>query len=290
MALTKKGRMFAAIERGDIKAVRRMLDNGYQPDWAKMSGKSALLVAVINNKCDIAELLIERGASFSAYYYHSVLGDTRHETLVHIAAELGHKDMVKLLLDHDRYDRAMIDKPDSNHNSALHIAAFKGHAEIVQMLLDYGFNAEMKGGNSKLAIGYAHQGKHQQVVDILTARQAKLLEAKNAPKQIEPAPEKPKHGEWKLVNDQAVALLSTMDEFGYKITDVFNFASRERIRIVNNLKTRADNVETTPFDNLADRTQVEEAYKFLIALGGRADAASLGNKKKPNLPPPAQGG
>ena len=92
------------------------------------------------------------------------------------------------------------------------------------------------------------------------------------------------------MNDQAVALLSTMDEFGYKITDVFNFASRERIRIVNNLKTRADNVETTPFDNLADRTQVEEAYKFLIALGGRADAASLGNKKKPNLPPPAQGG
>ncbi|MDE1151754.1 MAG: ankyrin repeat domain-containing protein [Micavibrio sp.] len=285
MALTAKGRMFAAVERGDINRVRRMLDNGYNPDEAKWSGKCALLLAVIHNKPEIAELLIERGATFSGYYYHSEFGDTRHETLLHIAAELGHKDIVKLLIAHDRYDRSFIDKPDTNRNSALHLAAARGHGEIAEMLVDYGFDPALKGANGKLPIGYAHQGKHEAVVDLLTVLQKRVALLKNPPRQLEPVPaQKPASDSWKLVNTQSVAHLSAMDDLGYKITDVFNFASRERIRIVNNLKTRADNVETTSFDELRDGAQLQEAYQKLIALGGTADEPAA--KKPPRLGPP----
>jgi len=288
MALTQKGRMFAAVERGDINKVRRMLDNGYNPDEAKWSGKCALLLAVIHNKPAIAELLIERGATFSGYYYHSEFGDSRHETLLHIAAELGHKDIVKLLIAHDRYDRSFIDKPDTNRNSALHLAAAKGHAEIAQILVDYGFDPVLKGANGKLPIGYAHQGKHDALVDLLTVLQKRAEQLKNPPKAIEPAPApKPADDSWKLVNAQSVAHLSGMDALGYKITDVFNFASRERIRIVNNLKTRADNVETTSFDDLRDNAQVQEAFAKLKELGGNADEPAA--KKPRGLNPPGKG-
>ena len=282
--LSKKARMFAAIERGDIKKVRKMLDTGYNPDWAKFSGKCALLVAVIENKKDIAELLIARGASFSANYYHEELGETRHETLLHVAASLGHKDIVKLLLAQDGYDHTLLNRLDGSRNTALHLAAANGHADVVTLLLEAGFDHSLKGANGKLPVGYAFQGKHQAVVELISARQQQL-EATKAPVAAPAVPAAPLPGAaWKLVSPQSVAHLSAMDELGYKITDVFNFASRERIRIVNNIKTRADNVVTTPFEDLRP-AQIEEAKAQLEKLGGQLAGEDAATKKR--LPPPS---
>jgi len=289
--LSRKSRMFAAIERGDVKTVRKMLDKGYHPDSATFGGKCALLVAVIADKKEIVALLLERGGSLSANYYHDELGDTRNETLLHLAAALGRQEIVAQLLEHDRYDRTLIDRLDSNRNTALHLAAANGHLAVVRQLLSAGFDPALKGANGKQPVGYAFQGKHQEIVELLQGAVAARELAKNPPKPA-PAPVKPEPppGPWKLVGPESVAHQSGMEELGYKITDVFNFSSRERIRIVNNLKTRADSVTTVSFNDLGDTRQIEEALEALKRLGGTApEDTAVKRDLRPRLAPPGRG-
>ena len=53
---------------------------------------------------------------------------------IHLAAEKGHKDIVKLLLDHG----ANIDVKDNDGETPIYRAAVKGHTETVKLLLDHG--------------------------------------------------------------------------------------------------------------------------------------------------------
>lgn len=273
MNLTKHERMYAAINRGDAKAVQKFIDKGFDVNDETWSGMTPLLAAVAGGHVEIAELLIRQGADFAKYYHHWEVTGHRHVTLAHVAAERGHKDMLLMLLERDKYDRTFINKVDGHRNTALHCAALAGHKEIIEVLLAHGFDPALKGANDKLAIGYAFQGKHQDVVDLLSSIK------KPEPKVVAPAPP-PK---WKKVSDSSIATVSSMPDLGYQITEVFNFVSRERIRIVNNLKTKADNIETTAFDSLSDRRQLEEAYAALKELGGEAPAPA---STKPRLHAP----
>ena len=285
MAITRKGRFLNAVRRNDIKKVEKFLDAGFPVEWESWGGENALLIAVIAGHKDMTEMLIRRGANFARYYGHYLLSETcRQDTLMHIAAERGHKDIVELLFDHDKYDRSLVNKPDSNKNTALHLAAAQGHIDIVNLLIAHGFDPTTKGENGKTPLGFAHQGRHESVVTLLSALQKKAEEKPAPPPVKEPVPVV----EWKLVSSQSVVHVSEMNDIGYKLTDVFNFQSRERIRIINNLKTKADHIETTAFSELADQKQIGDAYAALLRLGGTPDDSFLNDKAVPRakLAPP----
>lgn len=284
MAITRKGRFLNAVRRNDVKKVEKFLDSGFPIEFETWSGNNALLFAVIDGHKEMTEMLIRRGAKFARYYGHYALGeDGRQDTLLHIAAELGHKDIVLLLLEHDKYDKSFINKVDGKRNTALHLAAGQGHAEIVSILIDHGFDPTIRGESGKTPMGFAHQGRHEDVIALLAAAQKKLA-ALAPPPPKEPAPK----AEWKLVSEHSVAHVSEMPDIGYKLSDVFNFETRERIRIVNNLKTKADHIETTAFSELPDRKQLEDAHAALVRLGGVADESALNEKAIPKarLAPP----
>jgi hypothetical protein len=230
-------------------------------------------------------MLIRRGANFSRQYYHYLLGDARNETLLHVAAELGRKDIVELLLAQDKYDHSLKDRPDSSRNTALHLAAARGHADIVRLLLDEGFDPAQKGANGRTPAGYAHQGGNREVLDLLNAAVLKKAAPRPAPAAPEPPP--PAGPQWKLVSPHSVAQVSEMADIGYRLTDIFNFASGERIRVLNNLKTKADSVETAPFADLPT-AKIEEAQAALTRLGGAAAEGLLRGKiaKPARLAPP----
>lgn len=290
MRFTKKGRMRQAIARDDIAAVTRLLDAGFSlgDDSLLGRGNQAVLQAACAGRRDILELFIRRGADFVTVYNDDALTGGQWQTLLHVAAARGHKDVAALLLDSDRYDNALLNRPDSAHNTALHCAAAAGHGDIVRLLLDRGFNPDQKGANGKLPIGLASQGGHAGIVGMLEAQKA----AKETPAPAVPPPQ-PSGERWRLVSPDSVSrtdeLGGELKDEGYRITDLFNFASRERIRIVHNLKTRADAVETVAFDDLRDARQVQDAFAALQRLGGKAGPAALETMpgKPRRLPPPA---
>lgn len=282
MPLTRKGRFLAAVRRNDVARVEKYLDKGFPVEFETLAGRNALIYAVIDGHREMAEMLIRRGANFSRQYYHYLLGDGRNETLLHIAAELGRKEIVDLLLAHDKYDHSLVNRMDSGRNTALHLAAARGHLDIVKTLLDHGFDPAQKGANGRTPAGFAHQGGHAQVLELINAATAKAAQRPAPP----PEPPKPPAQQWKLVSPDSVAHVSEMPDIGYRLTDLFNFSSGERIRIVNNLKTKADSVETASFSSLPD-AQVEEALAALVKLGGNGDLHLRGKVARPaRLSPP----
>jgi hypothetical protein len=304
MAFTRRGKMHKAVKAGDLKTVTRLLDAGFDPNDSTFGGVSPLLIAVFEGQKPVVELLIGRGADFSTLYNHDAYTGGRWASLLHVAAARGHLDIAALLLERDRYDHALLNRQDGQRNTALHYAAANGHAAVVRLLLDNGFDPALKGANEKLAVGYAYAAGHKDIVDMLTpqpkvpakpAAAAARVETPPAPKPetAKDAPREVPAEEWERSAQHCVTHVQIMESLGYRIADVFNFASRERIRIVNNLKTKADNVTTTGFDDLPDRRQLEEAYHAFLRLGGAPDETVLGPKPapRPGLPrsnkPPA---
>ncbi len=286
MAFTQKGKIFAAVRNNDLKSVTRLLDKGYNPNTGYWDGDSALLMAVFLGRTEIVELLVSRGADPFGQHHHDPMTTGIWQTLLHVAAANGHGKIVDFLLEGDKYDKALINRIDNNRNTALHLAAAGGHVEIVKTLLAHGFDPSMTGANGKKAVGFAYQGKHAGVVEILEAHKKPVPAAVVPPAPVV-APVAPAEGDWKLLNPDTVAKVCDVGGVGYKITDVFNFASGERIRIVNNLKTKADHIESTPFNKLADQRQLDEARDALQSLGGHlADAHADKTKKLPRLLPP----
>jgi hypothetical protein len=287
VAFTQKGKILNAVRNNDIKSVTRLLDRGYNANTSYWDGEGPLLMAVYLGRTEIVELLVSRGADPFGQHHHEEMTTGIWQTLLHVAAANGHQKIVDLLLEGDKYDKALINRIDNNRNTALHLAAAGGHVEIVKTLLAHGFDPALTGANGKKAVGFAYQGKHAAVVELLEAYKKPLPAA--APQAPVAAPVAQAEGDWKLLNPDTVAKVCDVGGVGYKITDVFNFAAGERIRIVNNLKTKADHVETTPFAKLTDQRQLDEARDALQALGGKHDAEfSDKTKKLPRLlqPPP----
>jgi len=62
-------------------------------------------------------------------------------TLLHWAADRGHTDIARLLLDRDKN---LLDMQDSEGQTALHYAASCGHRELVSLLISFGADVEVK--------------------------------------------------------------------------------------------------------------------------------------------------
>lgn len=301
MPWTRKGKLLQAIEHGNTEIVKKLVEGGYGVNIGSTYGMTPMLLAVFHGHRDIVDLFIKKGVNFVDFYRDDTMTRDVWQSLLHVAAAGGHVEVAKLLIDSDRFDRTLINKRDGKQNTALHMAAAGGHIDMVRLLLDAGFDPTLKGANEKLAIGYANQGGHKDIVELLQERMAPKPAPDRAPEPVaEPAPARPvaallrarpedSNERWKLVSSHSVALVTEMKELGYRITEIFNFESRERLRIVNNLKTKADNVEATAFAQLPDRAQLEEAFNAFTRQGGRADASALDIKvTKPRhlqLPP-----
>lgn len=110
--------------------------------------ETPLMLAAINNQLTLAQALIERGADVNRKGW----------TPLHYAATRGHREMMRLLLDHDAY----IDSESDNGTTPLMMAAYYGTPLAVKLLLEEGADPTLVNQSNASALDLALTAERQQ--------------------------------------------------------------------------------------------------------------------------------
>lgn len=282
-------RIAEAIREDRIDDLRHLLvTKKANPNACEEYGRTPMELAVRKGSAAALQLLIAAGADTQMNYEDG--------TLLHVAAARGHMAVADLLAKTYPY---MISAEDDRRNTPLHTAAHAGYAEMVTFLIDNGANPALKNKENRTPLYLAQKQSHPDVIEILQAyHDANPLPKPAMPRQIEAArAAEPRQIEaaaheddgWRKLADDRIAHVTVETPIGYKITEVFNFAARERTRIYHNLETRLDSAQTQGFDEIAEKAPIEDALTRLRALGGTAEegvihARPLGKPSRPRGP------
>jgi uncharacterized protein len=192
--------LIGAAERGDVAAVRQLLDKGANVEARDASGKTALIAAAYANHLDVAKVLIDAGADVntqdrtqqSAYLIatsegylellHMTLAagadvrslDSYNGTGLIRAADRGHVEIVEALL------RTDIDRNHVNRLgwTALLEAIILGdggprHTEVVRLLIDGGADVNLADGEGVTPLAHAQQRGYTEIIDLLQSAGAR---------------------------------------------------------------------------------------------------------------------
>ena len=133
-----------AANEGDLDMIREIVSNGVPIDITDFLGRTSLHIATLSNQLKAVELLLDSGADPTLH-----MKDGR--SIVHIAAEYGYIEILRLLL-----EKLKLGKKDSKEGeqiacemdldevnkttqfTALHYAVLFGHVECAELLLQNG--------------------------------------------------------------------------------------------------------------------------------------------------------
>ena len=140
----------AAVDGEYTDIVRLLISHG-----AHINAEKNLPVAVTMDRPDMAELLISHGAD-------PTVKDRSGNTLLHVAAEAGSKNIVKLLISNE----AVINIRNKKRETPLHIATENGHIQIVKILLSHRADVNVKDNHGNTPL---HIAVFTQRIDIVKA-------------------------------------------------------------------------------------------------------------------------
>jgi ankyrin repeat protein len=156
-------RLLAAAGIGDADKIKRLIDEGANPNASNAKGKTALLLAVIAGHEEAAEALLRRGAKVNT-------ADADGKTTLMWASDAGHKDVAELLLTRG----ADIEARDQYGQTALIDAAWRGRDKIVEMLLEISANANARSIEGVTALMWAAMNGYPETARKLLAAGAKV--------------------------------------------------------------------------------------------------------------------
>ena len=131
--------------------------------------------------------------------------------------------------------------------TALHLAAMQGHVETVQLLLDAGADTNAQDDGGWTALQYARILGH--------AKTAKLILNKQ---------DSGPYG-WRIKTNDEISL--TRAVCGRELTEVFDFVSQERITFSRHIKSGAEGICQSAFNDIPDQ-RLHEAAVQLLQQGG----------------------
>jgi ankyrin repeat protein len=157
-----------AIVKGNLIGVQTELDKGFDVNSKRKDGSTLLHGASEVGHEEIVELLIRAGADLHATTV-SLLGGGGWIPL-HSAARQGHRGVVELLIEAG----TDVNTRDSVGKSTLHDAALEGHKEIVKLLIKKGADLNAKSGYYGTPLHVASSIGHKKIAELLIANGADL--------------------------------------------------------------------------------------------------------------------
>ncbi len=150
-------KIFSAVEADDIDAVRKLLNQGVDPNTTDSKGNSILMIAARQGSDKIVALLIARRANVGQ---RTSFGDTA----LLMACLKGDESVVRRLLD------AGGELNPKQGWAPLHYAAFAGHAGVAKLLLDRGANKDAVAPNTYTALMLAARNGNSAVAKVILYR------------------------------------------------------------------------------------------------------------------------
>ena len=241
-----------AAQNGDAPMTRLLLDYGAGRDVADSDGVTPLMAAALNGKPAAALELVARGAHVNTH-------NAEYIYPLHLAAYTGDVDFVKALV----AAKADLDVTIRNNGrTALHWAVDKDHSRIVELLLLAGARTDIADKGGKTALEFARAKGLNHV--------AKLFKPAAPPPQDVPAAAPVAAGSeyWTLTGKSRLS--HSYADVGRRITEIFNFESRERMVISENLKTGAETLAAPESFDALGEDALRKALTEFRRLGGEA--------------------
>lgn len=204
----------------------------------------------------------------------------KSNTLLSYTAEKGNVKIADYLIQQG----AFIDHRNSKGNTGLMIACFYGHSQMVKLLLKRGANAEAVGSDGNTAVDWAQAQNNTDVAKIvknfIKHGAASLEDDQNITdlKDVDT---------WTKVSDTEIEHIYYRQNGCLRITDLFNFADRERTRYTQDIKTSSLVSDTRNFSDFEGLAGIKQAFQELKAQGGTPDTNAVGHfrtvkrRKKP---------
>ena len=140
------GSLLQAIWKGDILAVKELVDQGVDPNAQTKLGISPLHMAAKKQETEIPSLLIAKGADVNA-------GDQNGKTALMEAASAGRAANAQVLLSAG----AKVNAVDENGFTALMWATMLGFPEFVEILLGSGAEVNARSKDGRTAMGVSQK-------------------------------------------------------------------------------------------------------------------------------------
>lgn len=148
---------------GDLNLIEEALSEGVNPDF-KYQGCSALQWAVQEGRKEPISLLLKNGADIENRDDEN--GYSIFDTAVGECSNLeefeSKFEIVRLLI-----NEGVDINGETGNGSVLHTACAYGITKVVKLLLDNNIKTDMKDPDSKLAIEYAEEYGHKEIVELI---------------------------------------------------------------------------------------------------------------------------
>ncbi|AVP88191.1 Putative ankyrin repeat-containing protein [Candidatus Phycorickettsia trachydisci] len=183
--------LFEAVCNGHCQIAQLLLDKGANFEATTQTGDTPLHCAAKNGHTKTVESLLYKATKLEAINpflyvtckdlsgieellnYKPNIIEVRNkngDTSLHIAAQEGHLDIVKKLLDY----KANIEATNKGGWTPLLKAAQRGHCQVVQLLLNEGANIEAATQAGDTPLHYAAENGHTKTVECLLDKKAYL--------------------------------------------------------------------------------------------------------------------
>lgn len=132
---------------GDARKIKALIDQGEDINTCDKEGLTPLLMALLENRLDVVDLLLEHNIDVN-------IPDKDGTLPISVAAGLGKAAIVSKLI----AKGSKINHQEKDGCSPLHYACHQGHEEIIKMLLAHGADANAEDHNGLTPLEYA--GNH----------------------------------------------------------------------------------------------------------------------------------